>query len=232
MKLRFKKGLDLKLVGGITSDNLIKFEPDECAIVPDDFNGFIPKLMVREGDPVLVGSPLLHDKISENLCLVSPVSGTVKSIIRGERRKILRVVITNDHRYEAVKFDTSIPVLDLLALSGLLAMMRRRPYDVVVRTAVRPADIFVTALDTAPLAYPLVAQLPEDASEAIRSAVKALSGMFRWATTGRWATSREPRCTRLVARIPQVMWVFRYRLSHLPPPDARCGHSTLSHYII
>lgn len=177
MKLRFKKGLDLKLVGGITSDNLIKFEPDECAIVPDDFNGFIPKLMVREGDPVLVGSPLLHDKISENLCLVSPVSGTVKSIIRGERRKILRVVITNDHRYEAVNFDTSIPVLDLLASSGLLAMMRRRPYDVVVRTAVRPADIFLTALDTAPLAYPLVAQLPEDASEAIRSAVKALSGL-------------------------------------------------------
>ncbi len=177
MKLRFKKGLDLSLAGAVKSSEISKYEPDECAIVPDDFSGFIPKLMVREGDSVKVGSPIMHDKISEDLYLVSPVSGTVKAIIRGDRRKIMRVVITNDHKYECVSFDTKATVKELLASSGLLAMLRRRPYDVVVRTAVRPADIFVTALDTAPLATTLVSRLPNDALTVLTRAVEALSGL-------------------------------------------------------
>lgn len=177
MKLRFKKGLDLSLAGAVTSPEVIKYEPDECAIVPDDFSGFIPKLMVREGDDVKVGSPLMHDKVSEDLCLVSPVSGTVKAVVRGDRRKIMRVVILNDHKYESLSFDTSLTALELLAGSGMLAMLRRRPYDVVVRTAVRPADIFITALDTAPLATSLVSRLPADSKNVLVAAVKVLNSL-------------------------------------------------------
>lgn len=175
MNLNLKKGLDLRLAGAVADATPVNVAPALCAIIPDDFTGFVPKVDVKPGEKVSVGSQLMHDKRHEDLCLVSPVCGTVKAVVRGDRRKVLRVEIEPDGRADALGFDTTMPVMQLLGRSGLLALMRRRPYDVVPTPDIAPRDIFVTALDTAPLAISPIASLPADAVKYMAAAVKALA---------------------------------------------------------
>ena len=156
-KLKIRKGLDIKIVGSVTDLSPIDApQSATVAIIPDNFNGFVPKPAVKEGDKVKAGDPLLFDKRDAEMKLVSPVAGTVTAIVRGERRKILRVVVTADVTSEAAKFDTKVTDAEgayrLLKNSGLWAMIRRRPYDIVPNPDIEPRDIFVTAIDSAPLA--------------------------------------------------------------------------------
>jgi len=159
MNIKIKKGLDIKLAGAV--DPAAKIEPAAkprfVAVTPDDFPGFLPKPEVKEGDAVKAGSPLLRDKNDEKVKIVSPASGRVVAVVRGERRKIERVVVELDGSDAALGFKNSNiysreAALDLLASTGMLARMRRRPYGIVPRTSETPRDIFVTAMDTAPLA--------------------------------------------------------------------------------
>lgn len=174
MKLKLSKGLNLNLAGKVTDDKVTAAVGGLYAVVPDDFPGFTPKLEVKEGDQVMVGSPLLHDKNDERIKLVSPVSGTVSAVVRGERRKIERVVVKADAGKTdlAVAYPTSMPLRELLAASGMLCRMRRRPYDIIPRTDEKPRDIFITGLDTAPLSVGFI--LPGDARDKLGKAVKAL----------------------------------------------------------
>ncbi len=159
LKIVLKKGLDININGCIADEVMHSVNPVTVAIFPDDFPGFLPKLDVKEGDNVKIGSPVMRDKAMEQLKLVSPVCGRVAKIVRGERRKIECVIIESETRGEA---DTIIhdvsrassreDIVGLLAVSGLLAMMRSRPYDVVPKVDVFPRDIFVTGFDSAPLA--------------------------------------------------------------------------------
>lgn len=157
-KLTIRKGLEIKMAGGLTDLKPVEAPQSvSYAVIPDDFNGFVPKPAVKEGDRVEAGAPLLFDKRDSELKLVSPVAGTVSAIVRGERRKILRVVVTPDNSAEAkAVFDTAAKdgaaVRRLLKNSGLWAMMRQRPYDIVPNPESTPRDIFVTAIDSAPLA--------------------------------------------------------------------------------
>lgn len=157
-KLTIRKGLEIKMAGGLTDLKPVEApQSASYAVIPDDFNGFVPKPAVKEGDRVEAGAPLLFDKRDSELKLVSPVAGTVSAIVRGERRKILRVVVTPDNSAEAkAVFDTAAKdgaaVRRLLKNSGLWAMMRQRPYDIVPNPESTPRDIFVTAIDSAPLA--------------------------------------------------------------------------------
>lgn len=176
MKLHLKKGLDLRIAGALNSLEVSRtVDPVTVAVAPDDFPGFVPKLEVKEGEAVLAGTPLMHDKNHPAVKLVSPVSGKVKAVVRGERRKIVNVIVTNDMRYESAPCDTTLPAVEQLCASGLLAMMRCRPYDIVPDPDITPRDIFITALDTAPLAAPLTASLAEGDSAAITVAVAALA---------------------------------------------------------
>lgn len=175
MNLKLKKGLNLPIEGALDANAPVKdCQAVCCAIIPDDFEGFVPKLDVKEGDIVEIGSALMHDKNYPQVTLVSPVSGKVKAIVRGERRKILRVVVENNGHSDAASFNTSMPVMELLSRSGLLAMIRRRPFDIVPDPSLQVRDIFVTALDTAPLAMSPCHMLGNDAREAISRAVMAL----------------------------------------------------------
>lgn len=153
--IKIKKGLDIP-IGGKASDTLHTVDTSLMGIVPEDFEGHVWKAGVKEGDAVSAGSPLLHDKISGKIKIVSPISGTVKEIRRGERRKILAVVV------EKGESASEAPVLDLgldpekirttLQTSGLWAEMRQRPFDIVPDPDSVPRDVYVTAFDTAPLA--------------------------------------------------------------------------------
>lgn len=156
---KITRGLDLNIAGEVAPGAVAQeVKAGVVAVCPDDFPGFIPKLSVREGDTVSAGQPLMHDKVFENVNIVSPVSGVVKAVVRGERRKILCVEV------KAAEATGKAPVLKIsadsrpedirctLAESGLMAMMRQRPYDIVPRPEVAPVNIFVTAFDSAPLA--------------------------------------------------------------------------------
>ena len=157
MKLKLKRGLKLNIAGGLPA-NVHAEEKNVglCAIIPDDFPGFVPKVCVRDGDAVAAGTPLLFDKRNPEVKIVSPVNGRVRAVVRGERRKIMRVELeVGETSAPAVTFSQVTDedsARKLLAESGLLALMRQRPYDIVPAPYDTVRDIFITALDTAPLA--------------------------------------------------------------------------------
>lgn len=157
--IKLKKGFDLKLKGTVepTASPSATIRSRECAVVPDDFLGITPRLNKKEGEHVVAGEALYHDKVHESVMVVSPVSGTVKGIKRGERRKIEAIVIESDGSDETLKHDLGKPALETLLASGLWVMMRQRPYDIVPSPDVVPRDIFVTAFDSAPQALSLMA---------------------------------------------------------------------------
>lgn len=156
--IKLKKGFDLKLKGSVvTSQSPAEtVEGKEYAIIPDDFHGTTPRLDKKEGEHVMAGESIYHDKVFESIKVTSPVSGTIKAINRGERRKILSIVIEKDASADVVTHDVKQPVKDTLLASGLWVMMRQRPYDIVPTPDVEPRDIFVTAFDSAPLATSMV----------------------------------------------------------------------------
>jgi Na+-transporting NADH:ubiquinone oxidoreductase subunit A len=151
--IRLKKGFDLHLLGAIQGNDIAFTSPARSvAIVPDDFHGVIPRMEKKEGEHVIAGEPLYHDKNDEDIKVVAPVSGTIKEIRRGERRHIDAIIIAPDNDGQAVKHDTGGDAVKTLKAAGLWVMLRQRPYDVVPYTDVRPRNVFVTAFDSAPLA--------------------------------------------------------------------------------
>lgn len=153
--IKIRKGLDIPFEGK-ASGRLEPIAPRLIGLVPDDFEGHTWKLAVKEGDEVSEGTPLLHDKATGLIKIVSPVVGIVKEIRRGERRKILAVTVEpNDNKPEPLKYDPELSkekIREALLESGLWAMMRQRPFDIVPDPDSAPRDIFVTAFDSAPLA--------------------------------------------------------------------------------
>lgn len=160
MQFKIKKGYDIPLAGSADAGCVpCEVQSAVVAVVPDDFTGLIPKVEVREGDLVSPGSPLVHHKKDNEIKLVAPVAGRVKAVVRGDRRKVLRIEIERDADADRspVKFvfDKTDPAscVKALANSGLLAMMSRRPYDILPDTRLRYRDIYVSAFDSAPLAH-------------------------------------------------------------------------------
>lgn len=160
-KIKIKKGLDIPLEGKAEGKPIADTDTTLYGIVPDDFPGIAWKARVAPGDSVAAGDTLLSDKASDRISLSSPVAGTVKEIIRGERRHILAVTVCEDKESKEEKeFDRTLNADNIRATlhrSGLWAMMRQRPFDVVPDADSEPRDIFITAFDSAPLAPDIVA---------------------------------------------------------------------------
>lgn len=158
--ISLRKGLDICLEGTAEKKvSNVESNVAEVAIRPEDFTGCVPRVVVKEGDCVKIGTPVFVDKRNEAQMITATVSGKVVSVERGDRRKLLAVKIENDGTYSAIdfsKFDvaklTAEKVVDLLNASGLSEFMRQRPYDIVPDTRVKPRDIFVSAFSSMPLA--------------------------------------------------------------------------------
>ena len=154
-----RAGLNLPVTGQAEMRIAKTVNPATVAVCPDNFPGLTPRLLVREGDAVKCGSPVLADKKRPEILVVSPVSGTVKEIVRGEKRKLLAVVVESDGKREALDFGARNPAeLDAPAVkkaiheSGLWPFIIQRPYGIIANPADEPKAIFVSAFDTAPLA--------------------------------------------------------------------------------
>ena len=154
-----KKGLNIPISGEAELRVSKTIAPGIVAVQPTDFKGFLPRLLVKEGDPVLCGSPVAADKKNADILLTSPVSGTVKEIVRGEKRKLLAVLIESDGKRQCVDFGVkdaatldAAQVRTALLESGLWPWLVQRPYGILADPDARPRDIFVSTFSTAPLA--------------------------------------------------------------------------------
>ena len=176
-----KKGLDIPIKGSakpVVSKTVV---PDTVAIVPSDFTGLTPRLLVKEGDRVLAGSPVLADKKHPEILITAPLSGTVKEIVRGDKRKLLEVRIGTDPIQEYMDFGCRRPeslsadeVRTALLQSGLWAAIIQRPYGVLADPALKPKAIFISAFSTAPLAPDTEFALGDEFA-AVQAGVSALA---------------------------------------------------------
>ena len=91
--IKLRKGLDINLKGTAAETYTTVKEPGFYALVPDDFPGVTPKVVVKEQEYVMAGGPLFIDKYHPEVKFVSPVSGVVTSVERGARRKVLNIVV-------------------------------------------------------------------------------------------------------------------------------------------
>lgn len=155
---KLKKGFDIRLKGAAV--NLISGEikSSDYSIKPPDFPGVMPKLNIKAGDFVKAGTALFHDKSHPEIIFSSPVSGTVKSINRGEQRRILEIVISRsaddfvDFGKPDLKKISRDEIKSKMLASGLWPVIRQRPYHIIANPAKSPKSIFISAFDTSPLA--------------------------------------------------------------------------------
>ena len=157
--IKLRKGLDINLKGKAAEELVTVKEPGFYALVPDDFPGVTPKVVVKEQEYVMAGGPLFIDKNHPEVKFVSPVSGVVTSVERGARRKVLNIVVEAAAEQDYEEFGkqdvarmNADRVKELLLQSGMFAFIKQRPYDVIADPAVAPRAIFVSAFDSNPLA--------------------------------------------------------------------------------
>lgn len=180
-QIRLRKGLDIKLKGRAKKQTMPLESSKLYAIVPDDFVGVTPKMAVKAGDHVKAGETLFVNKNSEEVRFASPVSGIVKSIERGDRRKILYVSVEADDEQMFADFGTKdIQTLDgegvkkALLEAGLFGYINQLPYAVSTTPDTEPKAIFVSALRDKPLQGDFEYEL-EGQEQAFQTGLTALS---------------------------------------------------------
>jgi len=160
--IKINKGLDLPIAGAPEQTISDGAAVRTVALLGQDYVGMKPTMLVKEGDRVKLGQAIFADKKTEGVQYTSPGAGTVKAVNRGERRVLQSVVIELDDQEEAIEFD-SYSAAELgqlsreqveknLVASGLWTAFRTRPFSRVPQLGTTPSSIFVTAMDTNPLA--------------------------------------------------------------------------------
>jgi Na+-transporting NADH:ubiquinone oxidoreductase subunit A len=159
--IKINKGLNLPISG--QPEQVIEDGRGvrSVAVLGGDYPGMKPTMLVKEGDPVQKGQPLFTDKKNAGVLYTAPASGRISSINRGSKRALLSVVIDREGD-DAVSFEATGPegikvleaqaVTETLVSSGLWTSFRTRPFSKVPAIGTQPNSIFVTAMDTNPLA--------------------------------------------------------------------------------
>ena len=180
-EIRISKGLDIRLLGAATHSITDAIKSNFYALRPDDFHGVIPKLAVKVGAKLKAGETVFFDKANEAIKFVTPVSGEVIEIKRGEKRRILEVKIKADkkisyktHKILSLKSAQADAIKALLLDSGCWPFIKQRPYDVIANLESQPKAIFISAHATAPLAVDYNFTLQGKEVE-LQAAVTALS---------------------------------------------------------
>lgn len=157
--INIKKGLDINLIGKAVPEIISAGIAEIYSVTPTDFHGLIPKVVVKAGDLVQAGTPVMVDKNHPEICFVSSVSGTVEGVVRGEKRKLLNILVNADAQTSYLEFPKQNPlkvsgeeVKKTLCTAGLWPYIKQRPYDIIADPTKQPKAIFVTGFDTNPLA--------------------------------------------------------------------------------
>ena len=166
--IRLRKGLNIPLKGEAIPKVSKSVTSSIVAVKPTDFKTLNPKLLVKEGDAVKAGTPVMVDKKCPAINFCSPISGTVKEIVRGDKRKLLEIRIEADGKNEYLEFP--VPdiknakreeLVQMLLDGGLWPAIKQRPYGVIPNPEVEPKAVFVSGFDSAPLAPDLAFSLKD-----------------------------------------------------------------------
>ena len=161
MQFTIKESLDLPITGAPKQTIEEGNQVSSVAILGMDYVGMKPKMLVAVGDKVKLGQALFEDKKNPGVIFTAPGTGTVTEIHRGEKRVLQSVVIElkgklqeSFQKYPANEIAnlTAEQITENLVASGLWTMLRARPYGKIPAPASTPNSIFVTAIDTRPLA--------------------------------------------------------------------------------
>ena len=157
-EIRLKKGLNINLLGEADKVYASVKPTSRYVLKPTDFHALTPKLTVKVGDKVKAGSPLFFDKSNERINFCSPVSGEVIDILRGDKRRILEVVIKADAEISYKNFSISSvdslsreQIIETMLNGGVWPFIRQKPYDIIANPTDMPKAIFISAFKSAPL---------------------------------------------------------------------------------
>ena len=175
-----KKGLNINLVGDAIKTLDISKSSKYYSVYPDDFHGVYPKLTIKADEKVKAGDVLFYDKSNEKVKFVSPVSGKINEIQRGERRKVISIKIEADKEIEYKNLgkldvkDDKNKIIDYLLNAGLWPFIKQRPYDVIADPNMSPKSIFISGFSSAPLSADLD-YISKGSEEKIQIAIDLLS---------------------------------------------------------
>ena len=157
--VRLSRGLNINLLGDADKVYASVKNHEIYALKPTDFHGLTPKLTVKVGDSVLAGSIIFFDKYNEKIKFCSPVSGTIQDIVRGDKRRILEVIIKSNGEAKYVSHSPANPkdlsreqIIDHMLEKGVWPFIRQKPYDIIANPSDMPKSIFISAFKSGPLA--------------------------------------------------------------------------------
>lgn len=157
--LKIKRGVNIKLIGEAERVLTDAPTPATVSIKPPDFEGIKPKVVVKAGDQVKAGTVLMYDKNFEQVKFTSPVSGEIAEVKRGDKRKLLEIIVIADKEIQYLDFKAADPnslnrkeIVAKICESGLWPFIKQRPYDVIANPEDEPNSIFISAFDSSPLA--------------------------------------------------------------------------------
>ena len=156
--IKLRQGYDINLIGDSSTEISEAPFPKRVAVKPVDFIGVKPKMILDIGEKVKIGTPLAFDKNNEKIKLISPASGKLSEVVRGARRRIEEIVIETDGKQTYENIDISKKeanreqIIETLLKTGLFLSFTQRPFSKRPNPEDIPRDIFISAMDTSPLA--------------------------------------------------------------------------------
>ena len=179
---KIKKGYDIPVKGMAEKTLENTAMPVLQAVTPSEFQGIKPRLDVKQGDTVEIGTILFHDKQMPQVRFASPASGKVHEIVYGPRRKLERIVISvqdskaksySSYKTSDISSIKKDELVTALLDAGVWPYIRQRPFNKIADPGKSPSSVFVNCMDTAPLAADQAFALQEE-SENFRAGIEAL----------------------------------------------------------
>jgi len=186
-QIKIRKGHSIRIAGIPQKEIVTNLSMAEVALCPIEYRYVKPKLLVKEGDHVDIGAPLFFNKENHDQKWGAPGTGTICKIQYGPRRVIEKIVIKLDkdekgysHKSITLSNTTKLKREDIkstISESNLWYLIRQRPFNHVANPDDEPRDIFISALNTVPLApnLDLVLKGQKDALQAGINVLKRLT---------------------------------------------------------
>ena len=184
-----KKGHNIRISGVPSTDSQSLITSKKVGVSPNSFRNVKPKLMVSEGDIVSIGSPLFYDKTKPKVKWASPASGVISKISYGARRVIEKIeikvngkdkIINDLKNIENLQDASRNDIINFLLDANLFHLIRERPFNRVADPDKKPRDIFISGLNTSPIAVDLSKIINENKA-ALQTGLTAISKL----TTGK-----------------------------------------------
>ena len=185
-QIKIRKGHSIRIAGVPQEEVLANLSISEVGLCPIEYKYVKPKLLVKEGDQVIIGTPLFFNKENPEQKWGAPGAGTITKIQYGPRRVVEKIVIKLD-KHEKGFSEKVISLNDttklkrekiksVISKSNLWHLIRQRPFNCVANPEDEPRDIFISALHTAPLA-PNLDLVLKGQKDALQAGINVLNGL-------------------------------------------------------